>query len=78
VIPKGGVDQPLVQIIQLPLARILLAAADKMSGPMANSNVADLSWETWRDTIRTLYLVEDHSLEEVMNEMTTKYQFTAT
>ncbi|MCJ1280611.1 hypothetical protein MMC21_008440 [Puttea exsequens] len=48
-----------------------------MSGPMANGDANDSVWETFRDTIRTLYLVEGHSLEEVISEMTTKYLFTA-
>jgi len=49
-----------------------------MSRPMVDSDATDSVWETFRDTIRTLYLVEDRSLAEVMNEMTTEHQFTRT
>ncbi|KAH0844337.1 hypothetical protein AYO21_00809 [Fonsecaea monophora] len=40
-------------------------------------DVADSVWESHRDTIRTFYLVDDHSLEELMREMASKYDFRA-
>lgn len=44
----------------------------------AKGGADDSLWEDFRNTIRTLYLTEDKSLEEVKNEMTTRYGFTAT
>jgi hypothetical protein len=49
-----------------------------MVAPIAKGGADDLLWEGFRDTIRTLYLIEDNSLEEVKNKMTTRYGFTAT
>lgn len=46
-----------------------------MSDAMADADATDAVWDAFRETIRTLYLVEDHSLEEVMTEMTTGYHF---
>ncbi|KIW97981.1 uncharacterized protein Z519_01565 [Cladophialophora bantiana CBS 173.52] len=53
-----------------------------MPGLNADVNATDPKWDPlwdpFRDTICTLYLIEDQSLEKVMEEMKTKYQFTAT
>ncbi|KIW86131.1 hypothetical protein Z517_01525 [Fonsecaea pedrosoi CBS 271.37] len=38
---------------------------------------ADSVWKSHRDTIRTFYLAQDHSLEELMREMASKYSFCA-
>ncbi|OAL18764.1 hypothetical protein AYO20_11710 [Fonsecaea nubica] len=40
-------------------------------------DVVDSVWESHRDTIRTFYLIQDHSLEELMREMASKYGFRA-
>ena len=45
---------------------------------MANSNSIDPAWDPFKEIMRTLYLVEYRSLEEVRSEMATKYQFFAT
>jgi hypothetical protein len=49
-----------------------------MSSSVTNSNPIDPDWGLFKETMRTLYLVECRSLEEVRNEMKTKYQFSAT
>jgi hypothetical protein len=46
--------------------------------PIARGGANDSLWEDFRDTIRTLYLIEDNSLEEVKNKMATRHGFTAT
>lgn len=49
-----------------------------MSSSVTNSNPIDPTWDPFKETMRTLYLVECHSLEEVRSEMATKCQFFAT
>jgi Clr5 domain len=49
-----------------------------MSGSVTNSNPIDPEWDLFKEAMRILYLVECRSLEEVRNEMKTKYQFSAT
>ena len=49
-----------------------------MSSSVANGNPIDPVWDPYKETMRTLYLVEYRSLEEVRSEMETKHQFFAT
>lgn len=41
-------------------------------------HAADVAWDPFKTTLRTLYLEQDLSLVEVMHEMAAKYQFNAT
>lgn len=49
-----------------------------MAVQVAQGRANGSSWEDFRDIIRTLYLIEDNSLEEVQDKMATRYGFTAT
>ena len=49
-----------------------------MTEPKRNGNRTDLEWESFREVIRTLYVVQDLSLENVRNEMKERHDFAAT
>ena len=49
-----------------------------MPEPKRNGDKTDLEWESFREVIHTLYVVQDHSLEHVRNEMKETYNFAAT
>lgn len=49
-----------------------------MPDAVAIGDAADSAWEPLKETVRTLYLVKDRSLEEVMREMASKHSLAAT
>jgi hypothetical protein len=49
-----------------------------MPDSTTNSGPTDLVWDSFKEHIKTLYLKEDKTLDEVKMDMATKYQFSAT
>jgi Clr5 domain len=49
-----------------------------MSISVNNGDSVDPVWDPFKDTMRTLYLAENRTLEDVRSEMANVYQFSAT
>jgi hypothetical protein len=49
-----------------------------MSTSLTNGEPIDSVWDPFKETMRTMYLVENRSLEQVRSKMKTVHQFEAT